>query len=174
MERLAFALEEEVEVRNVGFLVSGFQRSVTWEAGGLDSVWTLPSNCLVTLLRPSPLQVTSSGPGHLEFLVLACGFCLLHRDSLWGRNPVPAECDNTEELSPVPSLECVLSNGWQCCYCGHGYGKLTVLAIWRNWGYCPHPGASWPISSHTNDKSLGETQLCGRTHSPRAWRTEIL
>lgn len=113
MERFAVAPEEEVEVRNVGFLISGSQRSVTWEAGGSDSVWTLPLNCLVTLLRPSTLQVEGDFWPWKSRLSRS-GLSILpasQRQSV-GRKILFQLSDNTEELSPVPGLECVLSNGW--------------------------------------------------------------
>lgn len=47
------------------------------------------------------------------------------------------------------------------------YVELTVLAIWRDWGSHPGQGGFSLISSQTNSKSVGETQLCKRTHSAR-------
>lgn len=45
------------------------------------------------------------------------------------------------------------------------YVKLTVLAIWRNWGNYLHRGAFWPISAKQIVKHW-KTRLCKRTSFP--------
>lgn len=60
-------------------------------------------------------------------------------------------------LSPVPGSEHILNK------------RLVVLLLtvshMEKLGISPTPRSLWPIISQTDRKSIGETQLCKRTHS---------